>query len=67
MSEARKALGGDAFVIRSDAGKLADINRLVSEVSEKFKTVDILFLNAGIGKFAPIEAVDEALYDEIWG
>lgn len=67
LTEAGKALGGKASVVKSDAGNLADITRLVSYVSEKFKTVDILFLNAGIGKFAPVEAVDEAVYDEIMG
>jgi NAD(P)-dependent dehydrogenase (short-subunit alcohol dehydrogenase family) len=67
LNEARIALGDNAVVIKSDAGKLADITRLVSDVSERFKTIDILFLNAGIGKFAPIEAVNEAVYDEVMG
>ncbi len=65
LKEARKSLGKAALVIKSDAGSLDDIGRLVADVTAQFKSVDILFINAGIGKFAPIEAVDEALYDEV--
>lgn len=34
-------------------------------MKEAFGEVDLLFVNAGIAKFAPLEAVTEAHYDEI--
>lgn len=49
--------------IQSDTSKLNEIDSLVAQVKEKFGTVDILFANAGIAWFAPIDQVDEAFFD----
>ncbi|MBO3699251.1 glucose 1-dehydrogenase [Roseivirga sp. E12] len=49
--------------IQSDTSKLDDIDSLVSQVKEKFGKVDVLFANAGIAWFAPIDQVDEAFFD----
>jgi NAD(P)-dependent dehydrogenase (short-subunit alcohol dehydrogenase family) len=38
---------------------------LFFQVKEKFGRVDVLFVNAGIGKFAPLEQMTEELYDSI--
>ena len=59
-----KELGSKAFGIASDAGKLADIKNLAKEVENKVGRIDILFINAGFGKFAPVGQIDEAHYDE---
>ncbi len=48
----------------SDTAQLADIEKLAAELRSQGKQVDVLFLNAGIAKLAPIEQTDEALYDE---
>lgn len=67
LSEAKAALGSrSALVLRSDASKLADIEQLASEVKKRFSQIDILFVNAGIARFAAIEAVDERAFDEIF-
>jgi NAD(P)-dependent dehydrogenase (short-subunit alcohol dehydrogenase family) len=34
-------------------------------VKERFSHIDVLVVNAGVGKFAPIEAVTEELFDRI--
>jgi len=49
----------------ADQSSLSDIERLVSEVKERFGKVDILLINAGITKFAPIELMTENVFDEI--
>lgn len=49
--------------IQSDTSKLGDIDNLVAQVKEKFGKVDVLFANAGIAWFAPINQVDEAFFD----
>ncbi|MFT6216508.1 MAG: NAD(P)-dependent dehydrogenase (short-subunit alcohol dehydrogenase family) [Roseivirga sp.] len=49
--------------ITSDTSKLEDISALVEKVTAQFGQVDILFANAGIAWFAPIEASDEAFFD----
>ena len=48
---------------QSDTSDLNDILTLVERVKVQFGSVDILFANAGIAKFAPIEASDEAFFD----
>jgi len=64
LDQAASELGSQALTVVSDAGKLDDIQRLATLVKEKFGRVDVLFLNAGIAKFAPIEMIDEATYQD---
>jgi NAD(P)-dependent dehydrogenase (short-subunit alcohol dehydrogenase family) len=47
----------------SDTSNLADISILEKAVTESGNKVDVLFLNAGIAVFAPIEQVTEADFD----
>lgn len=47
----------------SDTSKLADISVLEKAVAESGEKLDVLFLNAGIAVFAPIEQVTEADFD----
>lgn len=65
LDAAVRAISGDVLAVRADAASLADIDRLFATVKEKFGQVDVLFINAGIGKFAPLEAVTEELFDDI--
>jgi NAD(P)-dependent dehydrogenase (short-subunit alcohol dehydrogenase family) len=60
------ALGGDALAVQADVAKLADIDRLFSIVTSKLGKVDVLFANAGVGKFASYAASPEALFDELF-
>lgn len=46
-----------------DSTDLAGLHGLAEEAAEAFGKVDVLFVNAGNGMFAPVEDVDEALYD----
>ncbi|NIJ55209.1 SDR family oxidoreductase [Dyadobacter arcticus] len=47
----------------SDTSKLADISVLEKAFSKNGNKLDVLFLNAGIGAFEPIEKVTEANFD----
>lgn len=49
----------------ADQSSLPDIDKLVAEVKADFGKVDILLINAGITKFAPIELTAENMFDEI--
>lgn len=49
--------------IKSDTSKLDEIQSLADQVKEQFGTIDILFANAGIAWFAPMDQVDEAFFD----
>lgn len=49
--------------IQSDTSKLDQISALADKLSAKFGKIDILFANAGIAWFAPIDMSDEAFFD----
>lgn len=66
VNQAVKQLGENAYGIVSDAGKLADIFELQQKVKEYTNKLDILFVNAGYGKFAAIEMVNEEQFDELF-
>ena len=51
------------ITVVSDTSKIADISVLEQSFSESGKKLDVLFLNAGIGTFEPIEKVTEANFD----
>ncbi|UPZ15620.1 SDR family oxidoreductase [Flavobacterium humidisoli] len=51
--------------IVADQSDLKSIDNLVEEVKAKFGKVDILFLNAGVASFAPLELAPEDHYDTI--
>ena len=65
LDEAKRAIGGEVLAVRSDTSNLTDIDKLFNVVKEKFGKIDVLFVNAGIGKFAPVEAVTEEVFDSI--
>lgn len=63
LAAAEKEIGGEVLAIQSDAGRLADIDKLYQAVNERFGNIDVLFVNAGIGIFKPFEAVTEEDFD----
>lgn len=64
LDEAAKLLGKDALVVQADVSKLADADKLFAAVEKRFGKIDVLFVNAGVAKFVPLDAVSEAHYDE---
>lgn len=52
-----------AIAILADQSHLEDIDNLVTEVKNSYGKVDILFLNAGVAMFAPIEFTSEEQFD----
>jgi len=63
VEKAAAALNVSALL--ADQSSLADIDRLVAEVKERFGKIDVLLINAGITKFAPIEIMTEEMFDEM--
>jgi len=49
----------------ADQSVLTDIERLSAAVAERSGKIDILLINAGVTKFAPIESMTESMFDEI--
>jgi NAD(P)-dependent dehydrogenase (short-subunit alcohol dehydrogenase family) len=65
VDQARAELPDDILVIRADARVLADTERAVAEVGDRFGHLTTLFINAGITGATPLGTVDEARWDEI--
>jgi len=65
LDEAKREIGGDVLAVRSETSSLTEIDKLFNVVKEKFGKIDVLFVNAGVGKFAPVEAVTEEVFDSI--
>lgn len=51
------------FTVVSDTSKLEEISILEKAIAESGNKLDVLFLNAGIATFEPIEQVTEANFD----
>jgi NAD(P)-dependent dehydrogenase (short-subunit alcohol dehydrogenase family) len=63
LKAARSTLGPSAVVIASDSRSLADSQALGAEVLKHSKHLDGAFLNAGVGKFGPIDAMTPEDFD----
>ena len=65
LRSAVQEIGHGAVAHRSDISNLREIESLFAEVRALHGRIDILFVNAGVGAFLPIEAVTEADWDRI--
>jgi NAD(P)-dependent dehydrogenase (short-subunit alcohol dehydrogenase family) len=66
LAEAAASIGGDTLAVRADVSRLADLDKLFARTKDRFGAIDVLFVNAGIGKYiTPVEQTTEAVYDEI--
>jgi len=64
LEAAVREIGPAATAIQADSGSLADLDRLYAEIKQLHGRVDVLFANAGGGKFATIENVTEEHFDQ---
>jgi NAD(P)-dependent dehydrogenase (short-subunit alcohol dehydrogenase family) len=60
-----KELGGEALAIRADIADIASTDEVVRQVRERHGRIDVLFVNAGVGGFAPVPAVTPELWDQV--
>jgi len=64
LDEAVRAMGNSVVAVQADVAKLTDLDKLYAEVSQKLGKIDVLFVNAGVAKFAPLGETSESVYDE---
>ena len=62
VAAAEAALPGVEALV-SDAADAAATKALVDQVKARHGRIDVLFVNAGFAKFAPIDQIDEAFFD----
>ncbi len=67
LDAAVAGVGSKATGIVADVSRLQDIASLMRKVAGSKGRIDVLFANAGIARFAPIESVSEADWDGLMG
>ncbi len=58
--------GGRAHVLPADITRPDEVKRVFNEVSQRFRRLDVLVNNAGIGHFAPVRDLSLDDFDAMW-
>ncbi|MGC4048787.1 MAG: glucose 1-dehydrogenase [Paludibaculum sp.] len=66
LNRAEAELGGQAKAIRADVSKLTDLDMLYARIRQEKGRLDVLFVNAGGGSFAPLGEITEQQFDEVF-
>lgn len=64
LDAAVAVLGDQAKGIRADASRLAEIDILYARIQQDKRRLDVLFVNAGGGSFAPLGQITEEQFDQ---
>lgn len=64
LEAAERELGENAKAIRADASKLNELDALYARIQQEKGRLDVLFVNAGGGSFAPIGQITEEQFDQ---
>ncbi|MFI6869354.1 glucose 1-dehydrogenase [Nocardia sp. NPDC050406] len=60
LDAAVEQLGDRVLGIAGDTTSLADLDALAAAIDQRYGRLDVVFANAGIGAFAPVDTVTEA-------
>jgi NAD(P)-dependent dehydrogenase (short-subunit alcohol dehydrogenase family) len=66
LDAALKAIGDQATAVQADVSKLSDLDRLFAHIKREKGRLDIVFANAGEIAFAPIGAITEESFDQMF-
>ncbi|MGW0933808.1 SDR family oxidoreductase [Streptomyces sp. NPDC002666] len=58
---------GSATAVTGDIADLADLDRLYEAVRDRGQGLDVLFANASVAAFAPLEQITEEHFDTLFG
>ncbi|MCM5663459.1 SDR family oxidoreductase [Galbibacter mesophilus] len=64
VDQTARELGERGHGVVADSSSISDLKKLAETVKSKTGKVDVLFVNAGYGKFAPIPEIDEEHYSQ---
>ena len=65
LDVAAQEIGDEVLAVRADVSNLSDIDKLFKEIKARFGKIDVLFVNAGVAKFAPLAETTEEIFDEV--
>jgi NAD(P)-dependent dehydrogenase (short-subunit alcohol dehydrogenase family) len=64
LAAAQRNLPAEVVVLKAEARSLSDATLIADELKQRFGKVDFVYLNAGVSRMLPLEATDEAFFDE---
>ena len=64
LDESVRTIGNGVVAVQADVAKPTEMEKLYAGVSKKLGKIDVLFVNAGIAKFAPLADTSESMFDE---
>lgn len=67
LDAALEEIGHGAIGVRGDVTSNADLASLYERIGRDHGKIDVVFANAGVHEVVPLEAIDEAHYDSIFG
>ena len=65
LDDAVRAIGRNVTGVQGDVARLADLDRLYEAVRAKGR-IDVVFANAGVAEFAPLETITEEHFDKLF-
>src|SRR5213595_1353788 len=66
LAAAVKEIGKNVTAIQGDVSNLDDLDRLFTQIKKEKGKIDIVFANAGVARYAPLEAITEDFFDSIF-
>lgn len=67
LATAARDLGDQCIALEADAGRTDMIPQLRAAILDQLGPPDILFLNAGVARYASLDQMTEAQFDEMYG
>jgi NAD(P)-dependent dehydrogenase (short-subunit alcohol dehydrogenase family) len=67
LDRAVETLGSGAVGVKGDVTSDADLERLFDTAKKRFGKVDVVFANAGVAEFLPVEAANDEHFDKLFG
>ncbi|MGF9567215.1 SDR family oxidoreductase [Neorhizobium sp. BT27B] len=65
LAAVRREFGDDILALESEAGNIQSQEQLADALSDRWKTIDVLFVNAGDVTHRPLADWDEAAFDAL--
>jgi NAD(P)-dependent dehydrogenase (short-subunit alcohol dehydrogenase family) len=66
LDRAVETLGSNAVGVKGDVTNDADLTNLFETAKKRFGRVDVVFANAGVAEFLPVEAVNDDHFDRLF-
>jgi NAD(P)-dependent dehydrogenase (short-subunit alcohol dehydrogenase family) len=66
LAAAVKEIGRHVTGVQGDVSNLGDLDRLFEQIKREKGTLDIVFANAGVARYAPLGEITEDFYDSIF-